>query len=76
MTLSVELSKISPENILDYRGKIILPGFVDSHCHAPQYPFAGTGVDMDLMDWLKTYTFPVETKFQNQVFAKYAFTMY
>jgi guanine deaminase len=67
------LSKISPENILDYRGKIILPGFVDSHCHAPQYPFAGTGVDMDLMDWLKTYTFPVETKFQNQVFAKYAY---
>jgi guanine deaminase len=67
------LSKISPDNILDYRGKLIIPGFVDSHCHAPQYPFAGTGVDMDLMDWLKIYTFPVETKFQNNSFAKFAY---
>lgn len=68
------LSNISQDNIIDYRGKLILPGFIDAHCHAPQYPFTGTGVDMDLMDWLQTYTFPIESKFINNEFAKYAYS--
>lgn len=24
------------ENVVDYTGKFIIPGFVDAHCHAPQ----------------------------------------
>jgi guanine deaminase len=68
------LVDIPREHILDYRGKLILPGFVDSHCHAPQYVFTGTGIDMDLMAWLQTYTFPIETKFSDLNYAKYAYT--
>jgi guanine deaminase len=68
------LQDISPENLFDYRGKLILPGFVDSHCHAPQYVFTGTGIDMDLMEWLQTYTFPIESKFCDENYAKVAYT--
>lgn len=67
------LNDINNDNIIDYSDKIIIPGFVDCHCHAPQYVFTGTGMDMDLMDWLKTYTFPVESKFSNNDFAKLAY---
>jgi cytosine/adenosine deaminase-related metal-dependent hydrolase len=36
----------------------IIPGFVDTHVHAPQYSFTGTATDLPLMQWLNAYTFP------------------
>lgn len=36
------------------------PGFVDTHIHAPQYPNAGIFGKSTLLDWLTTYTFPLE----------------
>jgi guanine deaminase len=36
---------------IDYSGKLIVPGFVDAHCHAPQYVFSGTGMDLPLLKW-------------------------
>jgi guanine deaminase len=64
------LAAIDPSNVLDHSNKLIIPGFVDAHCHAPQYYFTGTGVDMDLMQWLETYTFPVEARFKDLEFAR------
>jgi cytosine/adenosine deaminase-related metal-dependent hydrolase len=52
---------------------MILPGFVDAHCHAPQYVFTGTGMDLPLLAWLEKYTFPSEAKFKNTDFAKMAY---
>lgn len=60
-------------NVQDHTGKLIIPGFVDAHCHAPQYPFAGTGMDLPLLQWLEKYTFPCEAKFSNTDFARYAY---
>ena len=40
-----------------------MPGLVDTHIHAPQYAFTGTGYDGSVVEWLKKYTFPVEAKF-------------
>lgn len=31
--------------------RFVLPGFVDGHTHAPQYAFAGTGLDLPLLKW-------------------------
>ena len=31
--------------------------------HAPQYKFAGTGMDLPLLQWLERYTFPTEATF-------------
>lgn len=45
--------------------QFLCPGFIDTHIHAPQYVFAGTGTDLPLMDWLKKYTFPTEESFQD-----------
>merc|ERR1711871_1739853 len=46
---------------------------VDAHCHAPQYVFSGTGMDLPLLQWLEKYTFPCESRFQNNNFARYGF---
>lgn len=51
-----------------------MPGLVDTHIHAPQYSFAGSNVDLPLLDWLTMYTFPTELKFQNIDFAEEVYT--
>ena len=41
----------------DQRGRLILPGFIDTHVHSPQLDvIASHGTE--LLDWLSTYTFP------------------
>lgn len=56
--------------IKDYTGKMIIPGFVDLHLHAPQYPNRGLGLDKELIPWLDTYTFPEEGKYGDTEYAK------
>ncbi|CAI7564429.1 unnamed protein product [Penicillium bialowiezense] len=46
--------------------EFFFPGFIDTHIHAPQYPNAGLFGSSTLLDWLETYTFPVESGFGNQ----------
>ncbi|EMC93016.1 hypothetical protein BAUCODRAFT_151391 [Baudoinia panamericana UAMH 10762] len=43
------------------------PGFwvVDTHIHASQYPNAGVFGKSTLLDWLNTYTFPLESSFKD-----------
>ena len=49
--------------VKDYGDCIIIPGLCDLHVHAPQYAFRGLGMDMELLDWLNTYTFPEESQY-------------
>jgi len=72
----INLAKIKQEySISDdfvYRleeGEFVMPGFIDTHIHAPQYPNAGVGYDKQLLDWLTTYTIPLEMKFSDLSFA-------
>ena len=51
-----------------------MPGLVDTHIHAPQYSFAGSNVDLPLLEWLTKYTFPVEHKFQSIDYAEEIYT--
>ena len=60
----------------DYGDRIIVPGFVDLHVHAPQYAFRGLGMDMELLDWLETNTFPEESKYKELTYAKNAYQMF
>ncbi|KAK5328396.1 hypothetical protein LTR93_002181 [Exophiala xenobiotica] len=41
------------------------PGFIDTHIHASQYPNVGIFGKSTLLDWLTTYTFPLESSFGN-----------
>ncbi|XP_062398453.1 guanine deaminase [Sardina pilchardus] len=49
--------------------EFIMPGLVDSHIHASQYSYSGTALDLPLLQWLNTYTFPVESQFKDLKFA-------
>ena len=48
--------------VKDYRGKIIMPGFIDTHVHYPQTDMIASPA-AGLLPWLETYTFPTERKF-------------
>lgn len=56
--------------LIDYSGKLILPGLVDLHVHAPQFSYRGLGMDLELIDWLNTYTFPQEAKYDDINYAR------
>ncbi|CDK29499.1 unnamed protein product [Kuraishia capsulata CBS 1993] len=40
--------------------EFFLPGFIDTHIHAPQYPNCGVFGNSTLFSWLTKYTYPVE----------------
>lgn len=53
----------------DHSGRLILPGFIDTHVHSPQLDvIASHGTQ--LLDWLEKYTFPAERRFADVVEAQ------
>src|SRR5579862_7775755 len=48
----------------------LLPGLVDLHIHAPQWPQLGKALDLPLEEWLQAYTFPLESRYEDIVFAR------
>ena len=50
-------------------GTFLMPGLVDLHIHAPQWPQLGTGLDLPLEHWLFDYTFPLEARYRDAGFA-------
>ena len=62
--------------LCDYSGKLIFPGMVDLHVHAPQYAYRGMGMDMELLDWLNTYAFPEERKYREFDYADRAYDIF
>ena len=54
----------------DFGNALILQSFADLHLHAPQYPMLGMGMDLPLLDWLNTYTFPTEARFADPDYAR------
>ncbi|KAF0682320.1 Aste57867_25547 [Aphanomyces stellatus] len=62
------------DTLVDYKDKLLVPGFIDGHAHAPQYSFLGVGMHLPLLDWLNTYTFPHEAKFANPEYARHMYT--
>ncbi|KAJ9078051.1 hypothetical protein DSO57_1010866 [Entomophthora muscae] len=56
--------------------QFLIPGFIDGHTHAPQYPNLGIGLDLPLMDWLEKYTFPTESKMKDTNVATQTYTRF
>jgi guanine deaminase len=69
-----------PSLLREYRNRNILvelgfdhygiPGFVDIHVHAPQWPQASLALDEPLYLWLEQRTFPLESKFKDLEFSR------
>lgn len=55
------------------KNQFLIPGFIDCHIHAAQLPNIGIGYDKELLEWLETYTFPLEKKYTNEDFARRVF---
>ncbi len=55
--------------VTDYSGKLITPGFIDSHIHFPQSEIQGM-YGKQLLDWLDEYTFPAEGTFSSIEYAQ------
>ena len=49
---------------VDYRGKLIVPGFIDTHLHYPQTDMIASPAP-GLLPWLETYTFPTERRYED-----------
>ncbi len=54
--------------LFDYSGKLIVPGFIDTHTHYPQSEMIAS-YGAQLLEWLEKYTFPTEAKFGDRAFA-------
>ena len=62
-----ELAADTP--VIDYAGKLIVPGFIDCHVHFPQLDIIGS-YGAQLLDWLNRYAFPAEAKFADPDYAQ------
>ena len=56
--------------ITDYGDKLLIPAMNDMHVHAPQYRNQGLAMDLELLPWLKSYTFPEELKYSDTGYAR------
>ena len=57
----------------DLGQRLILPGFVDLHLHAPQYRNAALGYDMELLEWLDALTIHEEARYGEEAYARSAY---
>lgn len=54
--------------VADHRGRLILPGFVDTHVHYAQTDMIASP-GKQLLDWLEQYAFPAERRFADSAHA-------
>ena len=53
----------------DHAGRLILPGFIDTHVHSPQLDVIAS-YGTELLDWLERYTFPAERRYADPAVAQ------
>ena len=47
---------------IDAAGRVVMPGLVNTHGHAPMVMYRGLADDLALMEWLQQHIFPAEAK--------------
>ncbi|KNZ34557.1 MAG: guanine deaminase [Methylibium sp. NZG] len=52
----------------DHHGRLVMPGFIDTHVHCPQIDVIAS-FGAELLDWLNTYTFPAEAHYAEPALA-------
>jgi 5-methylthioadenosine/S-adenosylhomocysteine deaminase len=57
---AAELRTTRARQTINARGKVIIPGLINTHTHVPMSLFRGIADDLDLNDWLTQYIFPAE----------------
>ncbi|MBW3084474.1 Guanine deaminase [Austwickia sp. TVS 96-490-7B] len=57
------------DEVVDCRGGLLLPGFIDTHVHFPQVRALG-GLGMPLLDWLERRALPEEARLAEASYAR------
>ena len=60
----------SPEFFKLGQNQVVIPGLVDLHVHAPQWPQLGKALHLPLQNWLQEHTFPLEARYQDFGYAQ------
>src|SRR5207302_1951774 len=55
-------SQYTAREVIDARGRAVIPGLINGHTHVPMTLFRGIADDLDLNEWLTKYIFPAEAK--------------
>ena len=55
---------------IDAAGRVVMPGLINTHTHAPMVMFRGLADDLALQDWLQKYIFPAEAKTVSPAFVR------
>lgn len=56
--------------VVDFGDRLLIPAMNDLHVHASQYRNQGIAMDLELMEWLQSYTFPEEMKYADTAYAE------
>ena len=56
-------AEYEPRETVDCRGRVVMPGLVNAHTHAPMTLLRGLADDLRLDVWLMGYMMPVEREF-------------
>jgi 5-methylthioadenosine/S-adenosylhomocysteine deaminase len=56
--------------VIDCAGKVLMPGFVNTHTHVPMTLLRGLADDLRLDVWLMGYMMPVEREFVSPEFVR------
>lgn len=55
---------------IDASGKLVMPGLINAHTHAPMTLFRGIADDLPLETWLRKYIWPAEAKWLSPDFVR------
>jgi 5-methylthioadenosine/S-adenosylhomocysteine deaminase len=61
-TRATVTKNLRAKQTIDAKGKIVIPGLINTHTHVPMSLFRGIADDLDLQEWLTKYIFPAEAK--------------
>ena len=64
--IDIGYGKPNKKNLIDINGKIIIPGFINTHTHLAMTMFRGLADDLPLKEWLENNIWPAEKKHLNE----------
>ena len=57
---------LKADNVINAKGKLAVPGFVNAHTHASMTLLRSYADDMNIMDWLNNMIWPIEAKMRKK----------
>lgn len=62
--------RFTGREVIEARGRVVMPGLINGHTHIPMSLFRGISDDLDLNEWLTKFIFPAEAKNVTEEFVR------